>query len=102
MIEPIRAKPKTHAVQDLVAPEPPEAKAEPQDQPGTPAALAAEALHRVPPAKPGFEVHLDGQTLRLYSELRDPETDRLILRLPTGYQPKVPEPVNHKPTKLDV
>lgn len=47
----------------------------------------AERQKQVTPSSPGFDVRLDGATMRLYSELRDPETDRVIVRLPTGYKP---------------
>ena len=48
----------------------------------------------------GFEVHLDGATMRLYSEMRDPATDRVIARLPAGYQPSAKAEAEHKPTTL--
>lgn len=48
----------------------------------------AERQKQAPPPSPSFDVRLDGETMRLYSELRDPETDRVILRLPAGYQPE--------------
>ncbi|MBO1080510.1 hypothetical protein [Roseomonas haemaphysalidis] len=47
----------------------------------------------VPPAGPPpvgdavLNVLLDGETMRLYTELRDPQTDRLLLRLPAAYDP---------------
>lgn len=101
MIEPIKPGLRPGAVQELVVARPPEAKAEPPDGPGAAAARTAATRQRVPAAKPGFEVHLDGETLRLYSELRDPQTDRLILRLPTGYRPSAPEPARHGATRRD-
>lgn len=51
----------------------------------------AERQKQVTASGPSFDVRLDGATMRLYSELRDPETDRVILRLPAGYQPSDPE-----------
>jgi hypothetical protein len=51
--------------------------------------------------RPGFEVHIDGATLRLYSEMRDPDTRRVIQRIPTGYQPKFEPPEDYKPTEFD-
>lgn len=47
---------------------------------------AAERPKQVPPQDPVLEVHLDGETMRLYTELRDPETDRVLMRLPAVYQ----------------
>lgn len=39
-----------------------------------------------PPSDPVLDVHLDGETMRLYTELRDPQTDRVLLRLPAAYK----------------
>lgn len=50
---------------------------------------------------PGLEVHLDGPTLRLYSEMRDPDTKRVMLRIPTGYQPKNEPPRDYTPTEIE-
>lgn len=47
----------------------------------------SERQKQVAASSPAFDVRLDGETMRLYSELRDPATDRLIMRLPTGYLP---------------
>ncbi|MFC4169116.1 hypothetical protein [Teichococcus aestuarii] len=47
----------------------------------------AERQKQITASSPAFDVRLDGETMRLYSELRDPATDRLIMRLPTGYLP---------------
>jgi hypothetical protein len=47
----------------------------------------AEVQKQVVPAGPTFDVRLDGETMRLYSELRDPATDRVLIRLPAGYEP---------------
>ena len=51
-----------------------------------PEAAATERPKPVPPQDPVLEVHLDGETMRLYTELRDPETDRVLMRLPAVYQ----------------
>jgi len=51
-----------------------------------PEAPAIERPKPVPPQDPVLEVHLDGETMRLYTELRDPETDRVLMRLPAVYQ----------------
>lgn len=59
-------------------------------------AAAREALPH-----PGLEVHLDGSTLRLYSEMRDPETKKVMLRIPTGYQPKTEPPRDYTPTEIE-
>lgn len=48
----------------------------------------AERQKQVAAASPGFDVKLDGETMRVYSELRDPQTDRVIVRLPMGYTPQ--------------
>lgn len=47
----------------------------------------ADRQKQITASSPAFDVRLDGATMRLYSELRDPATDRLIMRLPTGYVP---------------
>ncbi|PZO62027.1 MAG: hypothetical protein DI635_13240 [Pseudoxanthomonas suwonensis] len=52
----------------------------------------AEREQRVVPAGPTFNVQLDGRTMRLYSELRDPETNRVLMRLPAGYNPEAEKP----------
>lgn len=51
----------------------------------------AERQKQIAASSPAFDVRLDGETMRLYSELRDPATDRLIMRLPTGYLPAAEE-----------
>lgn len=42
----------------------------------------------VPPGDAVLNVLLDGETMRLYTELRDPHTDRVLLRLPATYCPE--------------
>jgi hypothetical protein len=54
--------------------------------PGRPEVKVAERQKQVPSSDPVIDVHLDGETMRLYTELRDPETDRVLLRLPAAYQ----------------
>jgi len=51
--------------------------------------------------RPGFEMHLDGATLQVYSEMRDPDTRRVMLRIPAGYQPKAAPPGDYKPTEIE-
>ncbi|WP_120009739.1 hypothetical protein [Teichococcus vastitatis] len=54
----------------------------------------AEREKRVTAAAPTIDVRLDGETMRLYSELRDPETNRVLMRLPAGYHPEDDVPKN--------
>ena len=35
--------------------------------------------------------------MRLYSEMRDPTTNRVMVRLPVGYQPESEKPAAAKP-----
>lgn len=60
----------------------------PESAPGAPDLRLAEREKRVVPAGPTIDVRLDGRTMRLYSELRDPVTDRVLMRLPAGYAPE--------------
>jgi hypothetical protein len=89
MIEPTQAVKKPLpdiATKDVARPE-----QEARDDAAASAAAelqVAERQKQVAASSPGFDVRLDGETMRLYSELRDPETDRVIVRLPTGYQPE--------------
>ena len=92
-VEPVRLRPDQHPPTDAAAPAPA------HGQHNGPHAAAA--TQRVTAASAGFEVHLDGATLRLYSELRDPATDRVIIRLPTGYQPKQEPLRTTKPTEFE-
>lgn len=84
---------------------PPERR--PAEEARAQAAALARAVHDPAPhshettPRPGFEVHLDGATLRIYSEMRDPDTKRVMLRIPTGYQPKVEPPRDYKPTEFE-
>ena len=77
-----------------------------EDEPAkAPVSSAAPAKPPVAPASqvmphPGFEMHLDGQTLRVYSEMRDPDTKRVMLRIPAGYQPQDEPPGDYEPTTL--
>jgi hypothetical protein len=57
-----------------------------QDQEDLPAVKVAERQQQVPSKDPVLDVRLDGETMRLYTELRDPETDRVLMRLPAVYQ----------------
>lgn len=56
-----------------------------------PETRTAERVKQITASGPSFEVRLDGKTMRLYSELRDPETDRVLMRLPGGYLPSEEE-----------
>jgi hypothetical protein len=58
---------------------------------GEPEVHVAERQKQVPSQDPVLEVHLDGETMRLYTELRDPETDRVLMRLPAVYQEETQE-----------
>ena len=69
----------------------PEAE-EPKAAAGPHEVQVAERQKQVVPAGPSFDVRLDGETMRLYSELRDPVTDRVLIRLPAGYEPAEEEP----------
>lgn len=62
----------------------------------------AERQKQVVPAGPTFDVRLDGETMRLYSELRDPVTDRVLMRLPAGYEPREEEPPHAPGVSADV
>lgn len=69
------------------------------------ASVAAPAKQPIAPVPqptphPGFEMHLDGQTLRVYSEMRDPDTRRVMLRIPAGYKPQEEPPGDYAPTTL--
>jgi hypothetical protein len=46
---------------------------------------ASDQQKHAAPKDPVLDVRLDGETMRLYTELRDPETDRVIIRLPAAY-----------------
>ncbi len=103
MIEMVTNKQKNFGTPDPVMAE--LSRPQPARQEAAPAVTGAapqtnEQQQRVAPANGGFEVHLDADTMRLYSELRDPATDRVILRLPEGYQPSAKAEANHKPTSL--
>lgn len=53
----------------------------------------AERGKQVAAPNPAFDVRLEAGTMRLYSELRDPRTNRVLLRLPFGYAPQAqPKP----------
>lgn len=53
---------------------------------GLPEAQVAERQKPVPSSDPVLDVRLDGETMRLYTEIRDPETNRVLFRLPATYQ----------------
>lgn len=108
-IDPVRAKTGAGLLAEVPAVEPVQMQADRREAPPPPAqpAPAAEAA-KAPQAPPreampraGFEVHLDGATLRIYSELRDPETNRVLLRIPAGYKPKVEPPRDYTPTEFE-
>jgi hypothetical protein len=77
MIDPIPGV-KKHAPEPS-APPPPRPDAAPEVK-------AAERQQRVPPSGPVLDVRLDAETMRLYTEIRDPETNRVLFRLPAAYQ----------------
>ncbi|MFC3126131.1 hypothetical protein ACFOD4_13770 [Pseudoroseomonas globiformis] len=87
MIDP--APPAKKPVAPQEAPTRPERQALREEVPSESGEMqTAERQKQVVASSPAFDVRLDGETMRLYSELRDPETDRLLLRLPGGYQPE--------------
>jgi hypothetical protein len=93
MIEPAQAAKKPLASQEAL----PRTEREPRQgeaPTGTGEVQLAEREKQVTPTGPTFDVRLDGETMRLYSELRDPETDRVLLRLPAGYEPESEAPEN--------
>lgn len=103
MIEMVTNAPKSFGTPDLAPAELSRPQAARQDAPAGVTSAAPqtnEQQQRVAPTNPGFEVHLDGATMRLYSELRDPETNRVIVRLPEGYKPSAEAEADHKPTSL--
>ncbi|MBC9179858.1 hypothetical protein [Pseudoroseomonas ludipueritiae] len=59
---------------------------EQQDAAGAPEVKAAQQRGQAPLSGLVLDVHLDGETMRLYTEIRDPETDRVLFRLPAAYQ----------------
>jgi hypothetical protein len=79
MIEPIQGA--AAAAKDHPAPQRAET---PREPPGAPSPDPAEPP--VPPGEAVLDVKLDGETMRLYTELRDPQTDRVLLRLPAAYR----------------
>lgn len=95
MIEATQAVKKQSLPPEPAAKPPQKAEQEDRDTPAastsTPEVQVAERQRHVPPSSPSFDVRLDGATMRLYSELRDPETDRVLLRLPAGYRPEEEE-----------
>ncbi|RKK03655.1 hypothetical protein EBE87_16700 [Pseudoroseomonas wenyumeiae] len=46
----------------------------------------AERQKQMKPSDPVHDVHLDSETVRLYTEMHDPETGRVLLRLPAAFQ----------------
>lgn len=103
MIEMVTNKQKSFGAPDLTPIEVSRSQPARQEPPAGVTGAAPqtnEQQQRVVPSNPGFEVHLDGATMRLYSELRDPDTNRVIVRLPEGYKPSAEAEANHKPTSL--
>lgn len=86
MIEPTQTSKPATPVEPPAPPRPdirreaPAAEAQPQP--------AAPPPPAPPPSDPVLNVQLDGETMRLYTELRDPETDRVLMRLPAAYHGK--------------
>lgn len=73
------------------APEP-DPKPVPARDPIVPEAGKVQAAAAIPeevaPAAASFDVKLDTRTLRMYSEMRDPATDRVLYTIPTDYKAK--------------
>ncbi|CAH2605615.1 conserved protein of unknown function (plasmid) [Rhodovastum atsumiense] len=83
---PAAASPETQETQET---EVKAARAEPAPaQAGTTEVQTASRREEAPPPSPSFDVKFDARTLHLYSELRDPATDRVLLRIPADYKPK--------------
>jgi hypothetical protein len=87
VIDPVTATtnsaPATAAVTSPPEPDPATARAQPQPAAaGQTEVQTAERRQEAPPPSPTFDVRLDTRTLKLYSELRDPATDRVLLRIP--------------------
>ncbi|MCQ4159942.1 hypothetical protein NON00_08365 [Roseomonas sp. GC11] len=62
--------------------------------PATPATgevLVAERQKQITAVIPSFDIRLDLATMQLYTEMRDPSTDRVLLRLAAGYRPQSQE-----------
>ena len=45
----------------------------------------AERSNHATPAHPSFDVQLDPETLSRFSEMRDPVTDEVLVKIPVGY-----------------
>jgi hypothetical protein len=54
--------------------------------PGLPKVKPADPQKQVAPSDPVLDVRLDGGTMRLYTEMRNPVTNRVLFRLPAVYQ----------------
>jgi hypothetical protein len=78
----------TAATAQLDAETPPQRSEPKPAAPGATEVQTAEQQQEVTASSPSFDVRLDSRTLKLYSELRDPATDRVLLRIPADYQPK--------------
>jgi hypothetical protein len=91
MIEATQSVKKQAAAPEPAAKGPPRAESDEREvtnpAPASTELQVPERQKQVTPPSPSFDVRLDAETMRLYSELRDPQTDRVILRLPAGYQP---------------
>ncbi|MXP65564.1 hypothetical protein E0493_19635 [Roseomonas sp. M0104] len=88
MIDPTPALKPRHGGPEAPAVSAGRSEAEDPRAPASPAGVqTAERQKQVVPAGPTFDVRLDGETMRLYSELRDPVTNRVLMRLPAGYEP---------------
>ncbi|HWL84067.1 MAG TPA: hypothetical protein VNR89_24175 [Roseomonas sp.] len=93
MIDPTPALKPRHGGAEASATPAARPEAEDPKAPARPGEVqTAERQKQVVPAGPTFDVRLDGETMRLYSELRDPVTDRVLMRLPAGYEPGKDEP----------
>ena len=102
MIEPVQSKSKQ--VASLEQQTQPALRTQAEERRDPPVAAAGgqdvqvnDRQKRVAPSNAGFEVRLDGSTMRLYSEMRDPTTNRVVVRLPVGYQPESEKPAAMTP-----
>jgi hypothetical protein len=88
MIDPTQGISKRQA-SDPATLQPPRADTAREREAGSgaePEVHVAERQKQVPSQDLVLDVRLDGETMRLYTELRDPETDRVLMRLPAVYQ----------------
>lgn len=87
--EPVKASGNAQStyVQPAATPEKEARKSAKPAEAGQAEVKVPERQKEASPANSPFDVRLDSKTMKLYTELRDPETQRLIMRIPAGYQP---------------